>query len=182
MEKLFLAEINSLDGADGCFASNSYLAEFFNVSKGRCSQIITSLKDKKFVSIEYKKDGKRIKKRVVRILNRGIKNSKQPIKNIGRGYLENDEDIETLIDTSINKPTLEDFLEYVKSKSKDYTLIQNAAKLKYESWSVNDWKDGNDKPIKNWRTKILNTIPHLKKEHRSAGANQIPEYNASMPL
>jgi hypothetical protein len=33
--------------------------------------------------------------------------------------------------------------------------------LKYESWVENDWRDGNDVPIKNWKTKLLNSLPYL---------------------
>ena len=35
-------------------------------------------------------------------------------------------------------------------------------RLKYASWVANDWRDGNDNPIKNWKTKLLNTIKFLK--------------------
>lgn len=81
MEKLFITEINSLDNEKGCFASNKYFADFFNLSKSRCSQIITELKNKGYVSIELiKGDSEKgtVTKRVVRILNRGIKNTKHP--------------------------------------------------------------------------------------------------------
>jgi len=49
MEKLFLVEIHSLDNENGCFASNNYFANLFNLSKGRCSQIINSLKEKNYI-------------------------------------------------------------------------------------------------------------------------------------
>ena len=32
LDKIILAEINSLDGEDGCYASNQYLAEFCQCS------------------------------------------------------------------------------------------------------------------------------------------------------
>ena len=67
MEKLFLVEINSLDQSEkGCFASNKYFSSFFNLSKVRCSQIISSLVKKKFISREYQLLGKEIKKRILR--------------------------------------------------------------------------------------------------------------------
>lgn len=34
-EKVFLAEIDSLDNKDGCYASNSYFANFFGLSRNR---------------------------------------------------------------------------------------------------------------------------------------------------
>ncbi|MBW8036289.1 MAG: helix-turn-helix domain-containing protein [Planctomycetes bacterium] len=51
MEKLFLAEIASLDVDEaGCFASNSYLAGFFGIPAKRVSVIINQLVDKGRVS------------------------------------------------------------------------------------------------------------------------------------
>jgi hypothetical protein len=35
-------------------------------------------------------------------------------------------------------------------------------KSKIETWQENGWKDGHNKPIKNWKAKIKNTIPFLK--------------------
>jgi len=35
-------------------------------------------------------------------------------------------------------------------------------KLKYDSWVANGWKDGNNKKIINWKSKILNTLPFIK--------------------
>ena len=49
-EKIFLVEIMSLDGENGCFASNDYFAKFFKISKTRVSLVIKSLIDKKFLS------------------------------------------------------------------------------------------------------------------------------------
>lgn len=102
MEKIVITEINSLDGKDGCFASNNYLADFFNLTPGRISQIISALIDKKYISAEYFREGKEITKRVLRILNTPIKNSKEGIKNIKEGYLENAKGINTLINNTNN--------------------------------------------------------------------------------
>ena len=32
------------------------------------------------------------------------------------------------------------------------------------AWVENGWKDGNDKQIKNWKTKLTNTIPYLRED------------------
>ena len=68
IEKLMLAEINSLDGDNGCFASNDYFSKFFKLSKTRISQIINSLIQKKYISAEYIKKGNEIVKRVLHTL------------------------------------------------------------------------------------------------------------------
>jgi hypothetical protein len=42
------------------------------------------------------------------------------------------------------------------------TLHASDLKLKYDSWIANDWKNGNDKQIKNWKSSLLNTLPYIK--------------------
>lgn len=85
MEKLFLVEIDSLDNDQGCFASNAYFAEFFDMSKGRCTQIIKSLESKKLIKIRLTRKGKQITKRTIRVVNKLTRGS----ENIKQGYLEN---------------------------------------------------------------------------------------------
>lgn len=88
MEKLFLVEIDSLDNKEGCYASNNYFAEFFQLSKQRCSQIINSLIKKKCLNVTYVYNNKEIKKRVLKIIDRYQENF--------IGYQENDKDINTI--------------------------------------------------------------------------------------
>ena len=42
-EKCFWAEVSSLDGPKGCFASNAYLARFFDLSAKRVSTVLNKL-------------------------------------------------------------------------------------------------------------------------------------------
>lgn len=58
-------------------------------------------------------------------------------------------------------PEYSEFLKYAIEQVSN--INQNEVKLKYESWKVNEWKDGNNKPIKNWKTKLLNTLPYIGK-------------------
>lgn len=66
-------------------------------------------------------------------------------------------------------PTLFEIENYLLSKisEKEFSEIKNSLRLKYESWTENGWKDGHGKAIVNWKSKILNTLPYLKKEHGS---------------
>jgi hypothetical protein len=107
MEKLFLVEIDSLDNEDGCFASNEYFSNFFDLSKNRCSEIIKSLEKKGFIEIEYiyKKNKKSIEKRIIKIIRNiegGIRNIDQGYSENRRGYSENCEDNNTNNNISIN--------------------------------------------------------------------------------
>ena len=59
-------------------------------------------------------------------------------------------------------PSWDEFREYALTKADN--ISNEALKLKYDAWVENNWKDGKDKKIKNWKTKLLNTIPYLKNE------------------
>ncbi|WP_421901280.1 helix-turn-helix domain-containing protein [Maridesulfovibrio sp.] len=82
-EKVFLAEIESLDNEKGCFASNAYFAEFFDLSKTRVSLVIRSLVKKGCVTseIHYKEGSKEILKRVLKVCYRPpLTKGKEPIQ------------------------------------------------------------------------------------------------------
>lgn len=57
IEKVMFAEIDSLDGEDGCYATNEYFTEFFNVSESTITRAIATLK--KFGYIDSKMIGGR---------------------------------------------------------------------------------------------------------------------------
>ena len=76
-EKIFLAEIHSLDNEQGCIASNAYFAKFFNLSKGSVSRIISSLKSKGYISVTLiYKENKEVDKRIIRCISYGNKEIK----------------------------------------------------------------------------------------------------------
>ena len=70
-EKVMLAEISSFEKNGKCFASNSYFAEFFGLSKSRVSSIISSLADKKLIEITliYKANSFEVDQRIITTLN-----------------------------------------------------------------------------------------------------------------
>ena len=59
-------------------------------------------------------------------------------------------------------PEFLEFFEYVKTLEIYKPTLDYSIKAKYEAWAGNNWKDGNDNDINNWKTKIQNTLPHLK--------------------
>lgn len=137
MEKLFLVEIDSLDNSKGCFASNKHFSEFFNISKGRCTQIIKGLEEKGIVKIDYERQGNQITRRTIRIVNKlstlvsklngGSKNTKQ-------GYLENDEESNTSNSNTSNsnkrsrnsgKPKYDDTSSYYHLANELLALVRN---------------------------------------------------------
>jgi len=109
-EKLLLVEINSLDNEEGCWASNEYFSEFFNLSKDRISKLISSLKNKGYITVDliYKQGTKKIEKRIVRI---NYRHRRKELEGIGENndtpIGENAEDNNTSINNTFNKTSID---------------------------------------------------------------------------
>lgn len=117
MEKIFLVEIDSLDNDDGCYASNKYFAEFFGVTNGRASQIISKLSEKGYVNIDYEMEGKLIKKRILKVnktMYPVFNKLNTPIKYSKGGYLENFKD-NNIYSNNLN--LIKDIVEYLNEKA-----------------------------------------------------------------
>lgn len=99
-EKVLLVEIDSLDGENGCFASNEYLADFFKLSKDRISKMISSLREKGYITVHlvYKEGTKQIEKRVIRIARQPYPIGENTDTPIG----ENAEDNNTVFNNTTN--------------------------------------------------------------------------------
>jgi len=67
----------------------------------------------------------------------------------------------------ISMVSLQEFMIYAKTKINnevEYQSKRDNLILKYENWVENGWRDGFDKPIKRWKAKLLNAIPHIKEK------------------
>jgi hypothetical protein len=60
MEKVLFVEINSLDNERGRFASNRYFADFFDISDRQIRNIISSLRDKGFITVTVRNKNERV--------------------------------------------------------------------------------------------------------------------------
>jgi hypothetical protein len=60
MEKVLFVEIHSLDNERGCYASNRYFSEFFDVGQRQIGKLIRSLKEKGFVSVTIRNRYERV--------------------------------------------------------------------------------------------------------------------------
>ena len=60
LEKIILIEIDSLDGEDGCYASNEYLAKFCQCSQSKISGAIAKLKKLGYIRVKSFDGRKRI--------------------------------------------------------------------------------------------------------------------------
>ena len=164
-EKVVLIEVDSLETEErGCYASNKYFSEFFNLSTQRISQIIKGLETKGFIRIDYITKDKQIIERQLRIqkppypevsniFERGIKYSKG-------GYQENFKEN----NTSINNININNKEIYKESFEELWKLYPNK-KGKTESYKkfVKAIKDGVS--IETIRDGIQRYIAYIEIEH-----------------
>src|SRR5262249_1678567 len=59
-EKVLFVEIQSLDNARGCFASNAYFGEFFGLHPRRIAAHIASLKAKGLITLQVQNHNERV--------------------------------------------------------------------------------------------------------------------------
>ena len=63
-------------------------------------------------------------------------------------------------------PDLPEFLDQAKVACRkaglNYTNLKFSLESKYELWRDAGWKDGYNKPIKKWKSKLNGVLPHLK--------------------
>ena len=77
-----------------------------------------------------------------------------------RSYKDKDKDNNKDKEKDNNIPEFLDFKNYAFIHKPN--VCETDLKFKYDSWIANDWKNGNDKKIKNWKSTLLNTLPYIK--------------------
>jgi len=83
----------------------------------------------------------------------------------------------------VHPPDLKEFLEYANEKCEvlNYNYCEQKTKGKFLAWQENNWVNGNGRKIKNWKTSLLNTLPHIQQEKGSAqkenGLDVLREFN-----
>lgn len=94
-----------------------------------------------------------------------IGNPENPNEPDSDNGIDKDNDKEKKIKKNI-VPTFEDFKTYALE---NYPLVNiKSLELKYKAWVENNWRDGNNKKIENWKSKLLNTIPYLNSAGQQA--------------
>ena len=114
MEVVLITEIDSLDGENGCFASNKHFSDFLGVTAGRASQLIKNLSEKGYISVSYNTQNN-VTQRVIRVfrklntpvkkLNRGIKNTKGVFRKCGTSNTSSNTSISNTVSLSSEDTT-----------------------------------------------------------------------------
>lgn len=188
-EKCFLAEIDSLGGSEeGCFASNQYFAEFFNLSKERARKIIGELSKKGYleITLTYKENSNEVDQRIIRLKGYG---HKQPGgQNQPEGTVKNDHYI-TKSDNIIKKekPVRHKYGTYkhVLLTDKDMEkLVSTYGKEVIDEYidRMDNWIELHGKTYKNYYLALINWLKKgkvtpleakdLKKDQEQATADE----------
>lgn len=105
-EKCLLIEIDSLDNEKGCFASNTYFAEFFNISQATITRMVKKLQDMEYIetTMETYERGTR---RVIKVTHSlSAKCTEASNQNAERGSSQNDEHNNTVDNNTFNNNSL----------------------------------------------------------------------------
>lgn len=193
MEKLFLVEIDSLDNDKGCFASNEYFATFFDISKSRASEIITSLKNKGYITIsyKYKENSKQIEQRILKVTNKhfGIRFSEEGVFDIPNGVFEKPKDNNTINNKNNNtikkKEPRHKYGEYKNILLTDKELeklISDYGKPIIDEYikKMDEWIELNGKRYKNYNLALRKWLGNANikptKKETSNSVNQFTDF------
>lgn len=79
-------------------------------------------------------------------------------------------------------PSIESFMYYAQTQykelGKEFEPFEYGIRAKYAEWVASKWKDGHGKPIKNWKTKLQNVLPHIKgvyKDKKQEEVKKLPQ-------
>ena len=123
--------ISSLCAKEGyCFASNSFLAEQFNVSEQSISDKIKKLERKNYIEIEYEKRGAEVISRKIRLRKNCIDDKTKIVPTIQQNFKDNNISINN---TSINNITIDTIYDYLEKNGFMLTPIQLEV--------VREWED-----------------------------------------
>ena len=153
IEKCFLVEVDSLDNEQGCFASNGHFSMFFNISKGRCTQILKSLERKGYLKITVIRKGNLIVKRVVKVTKKMFKKLNNPSELIKQPYLENAQGNNTTINNSKEVSLLKKEIERLKAELDKH----KPKELEYKNEIIEIVNFLNEKTGKSFKAKTIAT-------------------------
>lgn len=186
MEVVLITEIESLDGDNGCFASNKHFADFLGVTAGRASQLIKKLAEKGYIQVSYKTVDNVTQRTIkvfrklntpVRKLNRGIKNSKGVFRKCGTSN--------TSSNTS-NSNTVSQSSKDTSANIKDpFDNISDKDRQTKVNKLINSITDNCGIPISdNQRQQITKLLLELTIDDAEAVVNKVEEFasNASNPV
>ena len=162
--KLMYGEITALSSKYGeCTASNNYFARLYEVDSSSISKWINQLKDKKYIEVDYEKNGNEIERRIIKII--GIDKYQYLLPKSNGGYCQksienntsnNNTSKKEIYKERFRKPTLEEVEEYCNERNKGVD-----AKKFFDYYEVSNWTDSKGNKVKNWKQKVITWEKHI---------------------
>jgi hypothetical protein len=172
-EKLLYAEITALSNKEGyCWANNTYFANLYNASNRTIITCINNLVDLGYVDrkLIHKKNSKEVERRLLyprkEISLPSEENFTTPSEE---NFTDNNTSTNTIneyISKKSSPPTLEDIEQYVADRKSSVN-----PKMFFDYYSANNWKDSNNKPVKNWKLKLITWEMRERKKESSCGSS-----------
>ena len=72
--------------------------------------------------------------------------------------------ISPAIEIAKNIPSLDEFMEYAKTIETYEPYLDSEIKSRYEDWKNNNWRNGSDRPITNWKSSLKSSLPFMKNQ------------------
>lgn len=154
LDKIILAEIDSLDNEEGCTASNDYLAEFCGCTTSKVTKSIAKLKELKLIELSSFDGRHRKLKSCI------VKKAMQSSKKCYADYQKKQTSI--LLNNNIDyynngekkkrfaPPTLEEVKAYCSERNNSVD-----AQRFIDYYTSNGWKVGKN-PMKDWKAAVRN--------------------------
>jgi biotin operon repressor len=194
LEKIILIEIDSLDGEDGCYASNEYLAGFCQCSQTKVSSAISKLKKLGYVKVASF-DGRRrvLHSCIVMTIGETDENCKSPLHDsVSQTYkncespsqnLEQRVLVETPRETTNNNgrkrvrkpfvpPTIEEVQAHVEAKGYHFDARQF-----FDYYEASNWHFKSGKPVRNWKQCCVTWEGNHHSTTREQGRGRNDAYN-----
>ena len=133
-EKILYSEISALTNANGeCFASNSYFAKLYEVAPQAISKWIKDLEEKKYIQVDYIKQGKEIKQRKIKIIGinkclEGYQQKEKENKEEEEKEIYKEKNIFELVENNLGRVLSPIEIEIISKWDYEYKIIELAVK------------------------------------------------------
>jgi DNA-binding PadR family transcriptional regulator len=179
--KLLYAEITALCNKEGfCWASNSYFAELYKVSRGTISKWIKQLEQNSFIRVVYMHNerGKNIDMRKIYLSSVKKETADSEMIQADSKRKQADSKMTQIIikdnTKKNNKGRPEDVNEVVEYFVSHKADILEANKF-FNYFESNGWKVGGRTPMKNWKAAANNWMMRSKEFNNNTN-NEFPDY------
>ena len=171
LEKIILIEIDSLDGENGCYASNEYLAKFCQCSQSKVSSAITKLKKLGYIRVKSFDGRKRILESCLTIsTGQTTKNKKSDQQNLEERILVENTSERTSQYKPKKHPTIEEVKAYVQEKGYHFDPQHF-----FDYYDASGWKMQSGKPVKSWKQCCVTWERNWKKNDPTDRRSQYTE-------